>query len=1061
MTHHVAAKLTVLRDQFQGQLLDRVAAIREVFCRLDPAAWQPDEAEVLHRLVHGLTGAAGTFGLVTVSAVAGKLERALAAGLASGRAPDDAGWQSVARALDDLEQSARICLTSNAPALAPRPLPDVLPEHAPLIHLVEDDAEQAGFLLQCLQEHGFRVRHFANLDDFSTVIRAKAGAAPAAVVMDMMFPEGAAAGAVTVTALGLGPEAGIPVVFVSVRDDLAARLAAYRAGASRYLTKPVDAAQLCHLLDDLTGRMPPEPFRVLLVDDDSELLDFHAAVLGHAGMNVLTIAQPLETLAALERFVPDVVVLDVYMQDASGPELAAVIREQDRYMNLPILFLSAEGDISKQLMALNLGGDDFLVKPVEPGHLVAAVTTRARRSRQNTETVQRLRSALYEREREHLALDQHALVSIADANGLITYANEAFCKVSGYSLEELRGHDHNLLNSGQHPAALHRDMWTTLKSGNIWRGELCNRAKDGSFYWVSASIAPFLDDAGRVYQYVSMHSDITALKESQATLRTAKERLRRGQLFANIGTWDWNVQTGELFWSERIAPLFGYAEGELETSFENFVKALHPGDRQAVLDAINASVEGDLPYEIEHRVVWPDGTVRWLLERGAVWRNDAGKAVQMLGVVQDVDDRKRAELALAERERQLREAQTLARIGNWTANMINGELTWSDEIYRIFGHEPGSFAPSVAAFQAAVHPDDRARVRESELRAEQTGRHSVVHRILRPDGTVRHVQELAQAETDAAGTLLKLTGTVQDITERVVAEQALLAARDEAERANRAKSDFLSSMSHELRTPMNAILGFAQMLESDSALGAEQKGDVHEILKAGRHLLDLINEVLDLAKVESGRIDLSLNAIELAPLGEDCRQLIQPLVAQRGIALHLELPAAAEVFADRVRLRQVLLNLLSNAIKYNRAGGTIHLGARANGSGRLRIAVRDTGPGIPAERLKDLFQPFSRLDAEHGEVEGTGIGLTITKRLVEMMGGEIGVDSEIGVGTTFWFELPVSGTAKVGVTEGNPFFGTGGMTAGSTDYPNKPLDVEHCTQDSDRCLRNDQGDSAS
>lgn len=1053
MTHNIAATLAALRDQFQGRLLDRVAAIREAFGRLDPAAWQPDEAELLHRLVHGLTGTAGTFGLVAVSAVAGKLESVLSAVLASHRAPDGAGWQSVACALDDLEQSVGVCLSSNAPTLSPQHVPAARTEHAPLIHLVEDDPEQAGVLLQCLQEHGFRVRHFATLGDFSAVIRAKAGAAPAAVVMDMMFPEGAAAGAVTVAALGLGPDAGIPVVFVSVRDDLAARLAAYRAGASRYLTKPVDAIQLSRLLDDLTGRMPPEPFRVLLVDDDRDLLDFHAAVLGHAGMNVLTVTQPLETLAALERFVPDVVVLDVYMQDASGPELAAVIREQDRHMNLPILFLSTEGDMSKQLMALNLGGDDFLVKPVEPGHLVAAVTARARRSRQNTETMQRLRSTLYEREREHLALDQHALVSIADANGLITYANEAFCKVSGYSLEELHGNAHNLLKSGPHvPDVLNRDRWATLKSGNIWRGELCNQAKDGSLYWVNATIAPYLDGAGKVYQYVSIHSDISALKESQETLRTAKERLRRGQLFANIGTWDWNIQTGELYWSERIAPLFGYPEGELETSYENFINALHPDDRPAVIGAINACVERDVPYEIEHRVVWPDGTVRWLLERGAKVRNGDGKSVQMLGVVQDIDDRKRAELALAERERQLREAQTLARIGNWTADMISGELTWSDEIYRIFGHEPGSFAPSLAAFQAAVHPDDRALVRESELRAEQTGHHGVVHRILRPDGTVRHVQELAQADTNAAGKLLKLTGTVQDITERVVAEQALLAARDEADRANRAKSDFLSSMSHELRTPMNAILGFAQMLESDSALGAAQKGDVHEILKAGRHLLDLINEVLDLAKIESGRIDLALEAIELAPLGEDCRQLIQPLAAQRGIALHLELPAAATVFADRVRLRQVLLNLLANAIKYNRAAGAVHLGARANGSGRLRIDVRDTGPGIPAGRLKDLFQPFNRLDAEQSEVEGTGIGLTITRRMVEMMGGEIGVDSEVGVGSTFWLDLPVSSTAKVG---------DGGMAAVYTDYLNKPLDVERCTQTIDRCLRGDQGDSAS
>ena len=172
--------------------------------------------------------------------------------------------------------------------------------------------------------------------------------------------------------------------------------------------------------------------------------------------------------------------------------------------------------------------------------------------------------------------------------------------------------------------------------------------------------------------------------------------------------------------------------GELETSYDNFLAAIHPDDRQAVIDAVNACVERDVPYEIEHRVVWPDGTVRWLLERGAVVRDADGKPLQMLGVVQDIDDRKRAELALADRERQLREAQTLAHIGNWTANMITGELTWSDEIYRIFGHEPGSFSPSVEAFQAAMHPDDRELVGKAKTgQTDWPPRCRTSHRVAR------------------------------------------------------------------------------------------------------------------------------------------------------------------------------------------------------------------------------------------------------------------------------------------------------------------------------------------
>jgi len=224
-------------------------------------------------------------------------------------------------------------------------------------------------------------------------------------------------------------------------------------------------------------------------------------------------------------------------------------------------------------------------------------------------------------------------------------------------------------------------------------------------------------------------------------------------------------------------------------------------------------------------------------------------------------------------------------------------------------------------------------------------------------------------------------------------------------------------MSHELRTPMNAIIGFSQMLEYDSEMTDDQRDNVHEILKAGRHLLDLINEVLDLARIESGRIELSMEGVDLTALGEDCRHLIQPIADMAGIGLNFDLLAEHAVFADRVRLKQVLLNLLSNAIKYNRPDGSVRLTAAAGKPGCLRIAVTDTGTGIAPERIGDLFQPFNRLGAEASEIEGTGIGLTITRRLVEMMGGEMGVESSVGVGSTFWLELAVGQTAKGGAGE--------------------------------------------
>ena len=1390
MTSTITNSLSELQRQFADRLPEQLKTIQTQFHCLELSAWQNDEAETLHRLLHSLSGSAGTFGMISLSNAAQDLESRLATVLTTENSPNKAEWQAIGRDIDQLEQITQILSYPNVPSLNSSSATQHLND-APLIYLLEDDLAQAEQLSLSLLNNGFRVQVFTELSTFRTSCATMESERPAAVVMDMIFPEGDTAGADMLMELKADQSYCPPVIFVSIRDDLPARLAAFRAGACRYMVKPVDVSHLIDQLDTLTARQPLHPYRVLLVDDEPLLLETYAAILRSAGMIVHTLSQPLQILEAVDDFNPDVVVLDVYMPEANGPELAAVLREREAHIHLPILFLSTETDITQQLLALNLGGDDFLMKPVQAEHLLAAVNARARRVRENTAIQQRLEASLYEREHEHLALNQHAIVSITDLAGNIIYSNDRFCEISGYSRDELLGKNHRIIKSDQHSPEFYLNLWQTITQGNIWQGEICNQRKDGSLYWVKSTITPFLDENGKPYQYMSIRTDITQIKLAEAArlknearlnflvsaspvciytciakppfsatyispnieqlmgyepgqftesplfwadnihpddqpqvfdnlpklfehdthqhdyryrmpdgsyrwihdemrlirddsgeaieiigywaditerknaedaAESMKERLRQGQIYANIGTWEWNIQTGELFWSERIAPLFGYPASDLETSYDNFIAAVHLDDRQAVIDAVNNSVEHNAPYEIEHRVVWPDGTVRWLLERGAVARDANGNATQMLGVVQDINDRKCAELALVERERQLREAQTLARIGNWMANLTTGELYWSDEIYRIFGYEPGSFTPSVEAFQSMVHPDDRARVAESEKLAEQTGHHDVIHRIVLPDGSVRHVHELAQAETDATGNLLRLTGTVQDITERVEAEtqlheteerfafavegagdgvwdwnmhtnamqfsrlymamlgyaenelphhadtwnnsvhpddmaaaqqnlqdflenrvpvyvnelrlrckdgsykwvlcrgtvvgrdnegkptrmigihsditerkqaeqalqenkeklsglfelsplgialtdmngayiefndafqnicgypsdelfnldywtltpreyetqeaaqlesliktgrygpyektyrqkngnlipiringilvmdrsgqsqiwsiveditdskqaeQALVTARDEADRANQAKSDFLSSMSHELRTPMNAILGFGQLMELDEALPDEHKDYAQEILKAGNHLLELINDVLDLAKVESGHIELSLEPVEVEPLITECLTLVSTLVEKRNIKINHSVLNGTAVRADRMRLKQVLLNLISNAIKYNSESGSLKLEVQAEGTERLRILITDTGAGIPEDRLTELFQPFNRLDAEDSNIEGTGIGLTITRRIVEMMGGSVDVESKVGEGSTFWIELPL------------------------------------------------------
>jgi PAS domain S-box-containing protein len=320
-------------------------------------------------------------------------------------------------------------------------------------------------------------------------------------------------------------------------------------------------------------------------------------------------------------------------------------------------------------------------------------------------------------------------------------------------------------------------------------------------------------------------------------------------------------------------------------------------------------------------------------------------------------------------------------------------------------------------FQRIIYPDDlpTGLGYTQELLCGAIDHYTVEQRYVHKQGHIVWVLMTATLHRDLDGQPLYFVCQIVDISDRVRLQEER-SAREEAERASKAKSEFLSRMSHELRTPMNAMLGFAQLLEMDD-LTAVQRESTGHILGAGRHLLNLINEVLDIARIEEGHLSLSVEPVPLRAVLDETVQLMQPLAAQQDVTLKAEIKWLGDrhLKADRHRLQQVLLNLLSNAIKYNRKGAIVRVSCKvvethcnaSLPSWQIRISVSDCGPGISTDMLPRLFTPFERLGLDDRTVEGTGLGLALSKRLMEAMGGVIGVDSQVGKGSTFWIELPL------------------------------------------------------
>jgi PAS domain S-box-containing protein len=323
----------------------------------------------------------------------------------------------------------------------------------------------------------------------------------------------------------------------------------------------------------------------------------------------------------------------------------------------------------------------------------------------------------------------------------------------------------------------------------------------------------------------------------------------------------------------------------------------------------------------------------------------------------------------------------------------------SDAVSSVLGVTPQLVVGTSVYDMDSVHPDDQEQLRASSRRllGGEVMTDRIRFRIRHPEGRTAVIEARRKIMLDGDLQVMAAVSVATDVSEQVSLERQLY-------QSNRAKNEFLSRMSHELRTPLNSILGFAQLLELDE-LTSGQYESLRHISRAGGHLLELINEILDMARIDAGKLDLALEPVSLDEVVREVATLMQPQAEQFDVAVDVGSIRAPHVLADRQRLRQSITNLVSNAIKYNRRGGLVRIHGDSTSAGRVRLTVADSGPGIPADKQASVFAPFERLGAEQTKVEGTGVGLTLAKRVIEAMGGAIGFDSRVGVGSTFWIEL--------------------------------------------------------
>jgi PAS domain S-box-containing protein len=615
---------------------------------------------------------------------------------------------------------------------------------------------------------------------------------------------------------------------------------------------------------------------------------------------------------------------------------------------------------------------------------------------------------------------------ITDYSSALVWWNAAFERTLGYSPEELRS---LRLDDLVHPDD--RDVRRAAEAVLVENGEagltpvrFCTR--QGEWRWLEWTTRV---DFTRQRVYGAAR-DITERRRDEKALSESEARLRAIMKYSPSVIFVMDLEGHYLLVNDEFSRVSGIA---MDAAVGMTASECWPHDSATISERERQLLEDGVSYINDESRTTVDGPRDFMVSRFLI-RDEAGTPFAIGGIASDTTERRGAEKALAARDR------LLDSVIGASPDMIT-LMDRAGKIHQISEAESALFGHRHEVFTRRdvfdfVHPDDFDDVASLFIRMV-TGAVSHLHlryRARHAEGHWVTVDSRAQAVLDGEGHFAGAVVVSRDITDKLESEQLLQTSRESAEKASKAKSDFLSRMSHELRTPLNSILGFAQLIQMDDIPG-QQADAVDHILRAGRHLLDLIDEVLDIARIESGYLELTLAPVVVAEIVSEALELTNPMAARAEVVMRslVDRRDGLIVVADRQRLMQVLLNLLSNAVKYNKPGGRVDVTCEHGPPGRLQLAVADTGRGIRAEDFDRVFVPFDRLGLEQTGIEGTGVGLALSQHLCERMGGDLSLDSVAGVGSTFVVELPESVPAAVSVTSAPGGGASGGASEGAGD----------------------------